>query len=257
MLHYYNLDYATEVKSNEVTPESAIFTEIDGKVDSIVQNYFRQVWPEDQLLTEETKADECWHEAKRIWIIDPIDGTMGYKKKTGFFGISIALIEDGRPVVGVLYAPVQNLLGCAVAGEGAYLNGTKVDIKEITTVNTILASSNSIDRPAYKRTLEVINLDNKFKIETMESIVVKALRIIQNVGQICLNLPISEETKSAPKFWDIAAADIIIHEAGGRVSTFSGKTYMYNIPEFRCINGVLMGTSKGHELALGRLQSFG
>ena len=74
MLHYYNLDYATEVKSNEVTPESAIFTEIDGKVDSIVQNYFRQVWPEDQLLTEETKADECWHEAKRIWIIDPIGG---------------------------------------------------------------------------------------------------------------------------------------------------------------------------------------
>lgn len=255
MMHYYGLNYASGEKSNEDTPESAVFTEIDGKVNSIVQNYFRQVWPEDQLLTEETEPDERWYEAKRIWIIDPIDGTLGYKKKTGFFGISIALIEEGRPVVGVLYAPVHNLLGSSVVAEGAYLNGTKVEINETAAINTILVSSNAINRPAYKRTLEKINLDNKFKIESMESVVVKALFLVQNIGQIYPILPISEEVKSAPKFWDIAAADIIIHEAGGRVSTFSGETYIYNIPDFRCINGVLMGTGKGHELAFGRLQS--
>jgi len=62
--------------------------------------------------------------------------------------------------------------------------------------------------------------------------------------------------KSVPKFWDIAAADIIIHEAGGRMTTFSGEIYKYNLPDFRCINGVLMGTQKGHEFALKRLQAF-
>jgi myo-inositol-1(or 4)-monophosphatase len=255
MLHYYDLDYAVTEKPYEATPESAIFTEVDGKVDSIVQNYFRQVWPEDQLLTEETEPDERWYEAMRIWTIDPIDGTLGYKKKTGSFGISIALIEDGRPVLGVLYAPVHNLLAWAVIGEGAYLNGIKVELNEKTSINTILCSSNAINRPAYKRALEVIDQDHRFKIKSMESVVMKALLILHNDGEIYPILPKSEETKSFPKFWDIAAADILIHEAGGRVTTFSGETYRYNIPEFRCINGVLMGTRRGHELALRRLQS--
>jgi len=256
MMHFYDLAYATEEKADEPTPESAIVTEIDGKIDNIVRNYFRQVWPDDQLLTEETEADECWYKARRIWVIDPIDGTMGYKKKTGSFGISIALVEEGRPVVGVLYSPVPDLLGSAVTGRGAYLNGTIVDINGAGTVSTILASSNSINRPPYQKTLEAINIDNKFKILTMESVVAKALGILQNLGQICLNLPISGETKSAPKFWDIAAADIIIHEAGGRVSTFSGETYLYNIPDFKCSGGVLMGTRAGHRLAFERIHSM-
>lgn len=255
MMHYYDLDYAITEKANEATPEAAILTEVDGKVDSIVQNYFRQVWPEDQLLTEETEPDEYWYEAMRIWTIDPIDGTMGYKNKTGSFGISIALIEDGRPVLGVLYAPVHNLLAWAVIGEGAYLNGTKVELNEKTSINTILCSNNAINRPAYKRTLEAIDQDHKLKIKSMESVVVKALLILHNDGEIYPILPLSEETKSVPKFWDIAAADILIHEAGGRVTTFSGEMYRYNIPEFRCINGALMGTRRGHELALRRLQS--
>ncbi|MFH2133238.1 MAG: inositol monophosphatase family protein [bacterium] len=254
MMHYYDLDYTVSEKAGEVNPEAAIFTEVDGKVDSIVQNYFSQVWPEDQLLTEETEPDEGWHKATRIWTIDPIDGTMGYRKKTGSFGISIALIEDGRPVVGVLYAPVHDLLAWAVVGEGTCLNGTRVEIDEESAIRTILCSSNSMHRPAYQSALEAINQGNQFRIKAMESVVVKALRIIQNDGDIYFILPKSEETKTVPKFWDIAAADILIHEAGGRVSTIAGETYRYDIPDFRCVNGVLMGTKKGHELALERLQ---
>ena len=100
----------------------------------------------------------------RIWIIDPIDGTLGYKMKTDCFGISIALIENGRPVLGVLYAPMHNLLAWAVMGEGAFLNGIKVDLNEKSSINTILCSSNAINRPAYKRVLEVIDQDHRFKL---------------------------------------------------------------------------------------------
>jgi len=257
MMHYYDLDYAVSSKGNEATPEASIFTEVDGKVDRIVRNYFRQVWPEDQLLTEETEPDECWYNSERIWIIDPIDGTMGYKKKTGCFGISIALIENGRPVLGVIYAPVQNLVAWAVKGEGTYLNGTRVDLREKVSISTILCSSNAVNRPPYQRALDAINRDNRLNIETMESVVVKALFILNNRGEIYPILPKSEETKSVPKFWDIAAADILIHEAGGMVTNFSGETYRYNVPEFSCIGGVLMGTRRGHEFALRKLQSFG
>ncbi|MBU2644790.1 hypothetical protein KKI24_08795 [bacterium] len=257
MMHYYDLDYTVSEKAGEVNPEAAIFTEVDGKVDSIVQNYFRQVWPEDQLLTEETAPDQGWHKAPRIWTIDPIDGTMGYRKKTGSFGISIALIEDGRPVVGVLYAPVHDLLAWAVVGEGTRLNGTRVELDEESAISTILCSSNSMHRPAYQSALEAINPGNQFRIKAMESVVVKAMQIMQHEGDIYFFLPISEETKTAPKFWDIAAADILIHEAGGRVTSFAGETYRYDIPDFRCVNGALLGSRKGHALALKRLQSFG
>lgn len=255
MLHYYDLEYAVSLKDGEGSLEAAIFTEVDGKVDRIVRNYFEQLWPSDQLLTEESKPVEGWHESRRIWTIDPIDGTMGYKKRTGSFGISIALIEDGRPVLGVLYAPVRNLIAWAVAGEGAYLNGMKVDLSDKASVNTILCSSNAIDRPPYQRVLRAINPDHNLKVAAMESAVVKALLILHGDGEIYPILPRSDETKGVPKFWDIAAADIILHEAGARVTTFFGEEYRYDIPEFRCVRGVLMGTVAGHSYALSKLQS--
>jgi 3'-phosphoadenosine 5'-phosphosulfate (PAPS) 3'-phosphatase len=256
MLHFYDLDYQFTEKENEAAPESAIFTEVDGKVDNIVQNYFQNIWPEDQLLTEETSPDTGWYQAKRIWIVDPIDGTMGYKKKTGYFGISIALIEEGLPVLGVLYAPKQNLLAWAVKQEGCFLNGKQIKLVDKMAVNTILCSSNSINRLPYQRALKLINQDNNLRIKTAESVVAKILFILNNEGEIYPILPISKEIKTVPKFWDIAAADIILREAGGKLTTFSGKTYRYNVPEFRCINGVLMGTKSGHELAFQRLRSF-
>jgi len=255
MLHYYDLDYVVTEKANEASPESAIFTEVDGRVDGIVQNYFKEVWPDDQLLTEETEPDKRWYEARRIWTIDPIDGTLGYRKKTGSFGISIALIKDGRPVLGVLYAPVHHHLAWAVIGEGAYLNGVKVALFQKASVSTILCSSNAIHRPAYKRVLKALDPEHRFTITSTESVVMKALLILRKEGDIYPIVPISEETPSAPKFWDIAAADILLHEAGGRVTTFQGETYKYNLSDVRCINGVLMGTKTGHELALRRLQS--
>ena len=255
MLHYYDLDYTVSVKDEGESPESAIFTEVDGMVDNIIRDYFTKLWANDQLLTEETDPDGHWYETERIWIIDPIDGTMGYKKKTGSFGISIALIKGSRPTLGVLYAPAKNMIAWAVVGEGAFLNGMKVDLTNKTSVETILVSSNSIDRPPYQKTLQLIDPKGKLKVMATESVVVKALQILTGDGEIYPILPKSSEMKSTPKFWDIAAADVILHEAGAKVTTFSGEQYQYNIPDFQCVGGVMMGTVTGHNFALSRLQS--
>ena len=254
MLHYYDLDYHVFKKEGEDRPEGAIVTEVDGKIDGIVRNYFREIWPDDQLLTEETAPDKDWYRARRIWMVDPIDGTMGYRKRTGSFGISIALIEDGRPVLGVLYSPVKNVFAWAVKGEGAHLNGITVDLSKETSLSTVLCSSNSINRPAYKRVLARINPDQKLNVVTAESSVAKALLLLEQKGQIYPILPISDEIKSGPKFWDIAAADIILHEAGAIVTDFHGEKYRYNVPDFRCVRGVLMGTKSAHGVTLLRLR---
>ena len=257
MLHYYDLDYRVFKKEGEDRPEGAILTEVDGKIDGIVRNYFTKIWPEDQLLTEETAPEEDWYKARRIWMVDPIDGTMGYRKKTGSFGISIALIEDGRPILGVLYAPVKDLLAWAVKGEGAHLNGIQVDLNQENSFSTILCSSNAIDRPYYRKALARIDPGQNLHILTAESAVVKALLLLRRKGQVYPILPISEENRSGPKFWDIAAADIILHEAGAMVTTFFGEEYRYNVSDFRCVQGVLMGTKSAHHITLSRLHHEG
>lgn len=252
MLRYYDLDYEVSTKAGS-TPASAIVTEIDVKIDHMVRDYFTQVWPDDQLLTEETAPDEHWHRARRIWTIDPIDGTMGYAKHTGSFGVSIALIEEGRPVLGVLYAPAHNLAAWAVAHEGAYLNGVPIDLREKTAVDTIVCSSNSIDLPAYQQALQALNPDGRLAVTATESVVMKALLILKGEGEIYPILPKSRTGHPHCKFWDIAGADVILQEAGAKVSTFAGDPYQYDRSEYKCIEGVLMGTEAGHRYALSRL----
>jgi myo-inositol-1(or 4)-monophosphatase len=255
MIKDYNKDYEIEEKEDSATPEASIITEVDAKIDSLIQFYFSRIWPDDSLLTEETKAAQDWHKARRIWIVDPIDGTMGYKKQTGSFGISIALIEDGRPVLGILYAPALKLMAIGVKGEGSYLNNKSIDLSSAYSLNNIICSSNAYQREPYQKALSQLNPDHKLGLITMESVVVKAIRLLQKKGEIYPVLPLSDEVKSVPKFWDIAAADILIHEAGGVVTDFSGQKYKYDQPDFRCKNGVIMGTQKGHQYAIDKMKS--
>jgi len=254
MMQYYDQDYDVEQKEGHQAPESAILTEVDEKIDKLVQLYFQQNWADDGLLTEETTAKGEWHKSDRIWIVDPIDGTMGYKKKTECFGISIALIEDDRPVLGVLYAPAQKLLAYAIQGKGSYLNGEKIDLGQNSRIKNIICSRNAYQRRGYQKILQKLNPDDELGLVTLESVVVKAIRILQKEGEIYPVLPLSKRVKSVPKFWDIAAADIIIHEAGGLLTDFVGKKYRYNISDFRCKGGVLTGTQKGHNYALDKLK---
>ncbi len=252
MLRYYDLDFEVSAKEG-ATPAAAIVTEVDVKIDHMVRDYITQVWPDDQLLTEETAPDAHWYRGRRIWTIDPIDGTMGYAKRTGSFGVSIALIEGSRPVLGILYAPARNLFAWAVAGEGAHLNGTRVDLSRRTPMATIVISSNAIDRPPYQEALHALNPDGQLDVIATESVVMKALLLLNGEGDIYPVLPESWTGRPQCKFWDIAGADIILHEAGARVTTFAGELYRYNRPEFRCVEGVLMGTQVGHRYARTKL----
>jgi 3'-phosphoadenosine 5'-phosphosulfate (PAPS) 3'-phosphatase len=152
---------------------------------------------------------------------------------------------------------MKNLMAWAVAGEGAFLNAKPVRLHQHTSVKTVLCSSNSIDRPPYRKLLRIIDPRQELQVAAMESAVVKALSLLAGSGEIYPVLPISDETPSAPKFWDIAAADIVLKEAGARVTTFWGEAYTYDLPDVRCVHGVLMGTAAGHRYAMAQLQAAG
>jgi len=254
MLHYYNVNYSVSFK-DEIDISSAIYTEVDVFIDKLINCYFSKLWPNDSILTEETNPEKEWFKSKRIWIVDPLDGTTGFKFKTGSFGVSIALIEDGVPVVGVIYAPIKNIIAHAVINEGAFLNGKKINIENNNVLKSILCSSNHINKKPYQDFLKKINSENKLKIIKTESCVVKVLYLLKGKGEIYPILPKSNET-SVPKFWDIAASDIILHEAGAILTDFEGERYKYNKSNYLCEKGVLIGTKEIHKNILNIIKLY-
>jgi myo-inositol-1(or 4)-monophosphatase len=252
MMHYYDIEYEKTEKDDAKSKAEAILTEVDLKIDKIIRTFLSSLWPEDALLTEETPPEAEWFKAHRIWIVDPLDGTLGYVKKTGSFGISIALIEDGRPVVGVLYAPATDTLAVGVAGQGVTLDGKPVDLSDDRELKHLVLSSNSFKKVDYQTAMAVLGNPPIFK---MESVVVKVLKLLAGKGEVYFFTPLSDTQPSVPKFWDIAAADLIVNEAGGHGTDFDGNLYRYDRDNFKCEGGALFGYRAAHQLALEKLKN--
>lgn len=252
MMHYYDIEYEKTEKDDAKSKAEAILTEVDLKLDNIIRTFLSSLWPDDELLTEETAPEAAWYRAHRIWIVDPLDGTLGYVKKTGSFGISIALIEDGRPVVGVLYAPATDTLAVGVAGGGVTLDGRPIDMSDNRELKHLVLSSNSYKKVDYQKAMAALGDPPIYK---MESVVVKVLKLLAGEGEVYFFTPLSDTQPSVPKFWDIAAADLIVNEAGGRGTDFDGELYRYDRANFKCEGGALFGYRAAHAAALARLKN--
>src|SRR5437660_11344961 len=98
-------------------------SDADIAVDNFLRARLKQIAPDCGWLSEETEDDLARVHAPRIWIVDPIDGTRAYLSGRTDWSVSVALVENGRPIMGAIFAPMQNALYLAVAGQGTTLNG--------------------------------------------------------------------------------------------------------------------------------------
>jgi len=166
-------------------------------------------------LSEESLDDPTRLQARRIWVVDPIDGTRAYIEGRPDWSISAALVEDGRPVAAAIFAPVKNEMFLAVAGRGATLNGSP-----------IAASTGGLDAaciagPAgYLRRLQAI--DGSFVAHPkVHSLALRFARVAQGAIDAAFASGNSHD-------WDLAAADLLVHEAGGALTSFTGQLLIYN-----------------------------
>ena len=102
--------------------------EIDLSVDRLLRDRLSALLPEAGWLSEETADDAIRLARRRVWIVDPIDGTRDYIRGRDGWAVSVALIEDGQPVIGVLDAPVRRQRWTAAAGQGARMNGARLAV---------------------------------------------------------------------------------------------------------------------------------
>jgi len=187
-------------------------------------------------LSEESVDDLARLDARYVWIVDPIDGTRAYIAGLPDWAVSAALVENGRPVVGCLYAPVSDEFFFAVAGHGATRNGAAI----AATPGAELAQA----RIAAPRRL----------LERLQA-VAPPFAVMPRTHSLALRLArVAEGTFDAgiaggsSHDWDLAAADLLVHEAGGALTSFEGVAVTYNRPVPR--HGMLVAAGRERHAAL-------
>jgi len=168
-------------------------------------------------LSEETEDDPKRLQKRRLWIVDPIDGTRSYIAGLPDWSISAALVEDGRPVLAALFAPVEDEMFLATAGGGATYNGVPIRVTDGGADGARVAATAS-----YLRRLQAQN-DRVIGLPRIHSLALRLSRVAQGAIDAAFAANNAHD-------WDLAAADLLVHEAGGALTTFAGQALIYNQP---------------------------
>jgi len=193
----------------------------------------------DGWLSEESENDPTRLAARRVWVVDPIDGTRAFIAGREDWSVSVALVVDGRPVVAALFAPATEELFLSIAGGGATRNGVPIQASSGPSLEGA-----RIAGP--KRMMERIAL-NGSGIVLMPRIHSLALRLAR-VANAELDAAVAGGNGHD---WDLAAADLLVHEAGGMMTALDGQVLIYNRPD--PVHSVLIAAGRGRHAALAEL----
>ncbi len=205
-------------------------SEADLAVDRLLRERLTGARPDYGWLSEETEDDKTRLQRRRVWIVDPIDGTRAFIKQVPEFTVCAALVEDGEAIAGAVYNPAREEFFEATLGGGARLNGTAIAPTGQDDLGRAhyLASRRTFDYHDWPRPADHI------KSTWMNSIAYRMVLVAAGRYDASFSL-------AGKSDWDIAAADLILREAGGRCTTLRGEAFRYNEPAARHPNVVASG----------------
>jgi myo-inositol-1(or 4)-monophosphatase len=197
-------------------------TEADYLVDRFLKQRLETLLPEAGWLSEETEDSLARLSKNLVFVVDPIDGTRGFMSGRSAWAVAIALVEDGRPLFGIVHAPALGETYVAIKGAGARLNDKAIEVSKIRAIGaeTRVAAPVFLAKQLHEAGLR---FDLQPKISSL------ALRIAA-VASGALDAGFASENSHD---WDIAAADLILHEAGGRLASLDGCAIVYNRQDTR------------------------
>jgi myo-inositol-1(or 4)-monophosphatase len=187
-------------------------------------------------LSEETADDRSSRQAQRLWIVDPIDGTRSYLAGRPDWAISVALVADGRPVLAGVFAPATDELFLACTGAGATRNGAPIK----ASGGAGLAGAKIAGPKRLVQALAAVEA----RITVAPRIGSLALRLIR-VAQGELDVAFAS---GGSHDWDLAGADLLVHEAGGAMTNLVGRSLTYNQPDL--VHGALVAAGAERHVAL-------
>ena len=206
---------------------------MDHRAEAAVIEILETAFPDHGILTEESKGREG--SGSYRWILDPLDGTTNYAHGYPFFCVSLALEKDGQIIWGIIYDPLREELFAAEAGRGATVNGKAL---QVSATRHIQQSFLCTGFPYDMRESSEDNLRYFSRFA-------KTVQAIRRDGSAALDLCYVAmgrfdgfwEMKLNP--WDVAAGSLIVTEAGGRVTDFSGDHFSIHGQEILASNGLI------------------
>lgn len=191
------------------------------EADLVVDAYLKKQLPDARgtygWLSEETDDDPVRLARSRVWVVDPIDGTRAFLKDRPEWTISAALVVDGVPNLAAVYNPATDEFFHAAQGGGAFLNSDRISVTDpVPLADCRLAASATMFRP------------ERWPQPWPEMDTVWVNSIAYRLALVAAGKCDGTVSMSGKNDWDIAAADLLVREAGGRVTTHDGKPFVYN-----------------------------
>ena len=222
--------------------ETDLVTEADLQSEKLILESLGRHFPEDTFLTEETGLHGA--ASKRVWLIDPLDGTINFAHEVPFFAVSIALQVQGETMLGVVYNPCTQELFEASKGSGAFLNKKPITVSRTDKlIDSLLATG--FPYHMHQNPQDVMKRFNNLAVRGQST---------RRFGSAAMDLCYVAAGRLAGyweqdlKPWDTAAGALLVEEAGGRVTDFEGK------PFSPYLKTVLASNSLVHEDMLAALR---
>lgn len=222
ILDVYQSDFDVERKDDD-----SPLTQADLASNRVILAHLKALTPDIPILSEESSGVPYEDRSgwTRFWLVDPLDGTKEFVKRNGEFTVNIALIEDGRPTLGIVYAPVLDVMYSSTAGEGAFRQQAGADAQPIHTAawgpRLVVVASRSHANDATERYLERLREDHEIEVVSKGSSL-KICLVAEGAAHVYPRTgPTSE--------WDTAAAHAVLEHAGGvLVDATEGAPLRYN-----------------------------
>jgi len=235
--------------SSTLKKDNEPLTEADVKSNQIIQKIISDSG--HPILSEESEDYKKRLDSKKIWIVDPLDGTSDFIKKTGEFTIMISLVKDNIPILGVIYWPTQSTLYLAQKDQGAFKSEndvwSRLSVSNISNLKNCRA------------------IGSRYHISEIEQNLIKRLNISQftskgsslKVADISSgNAELYFTTTNKIKHWDTCASHCLITEAGGKMTDMLGNDLKYNTEKVNHENGLLVSNGLIHDQVINIYNKF-
>ena len=238
------------VEQKEYDDDVEPVTQADRIANELIVAGLKRVFPNDGILAEESVDTKRRLEKSRVWMVDPLDGTNGFIDGNGDFAVQIGLAEEGKCALGVVYQPLTGVLYRAVRGEGTWIERPQFDPqrtlvsdkKDLSRMR--LAASRSHRSPRMNKVVARFGFREEVK---RGSVGIKIGLLVEQQCDVYIHL--SPRTKQ----WDTCAPEVILTEAGGRITDLFGYPLNYNVPDVQNRNGLVASNGAAHDQIIQNL----
>ena len=224
------MDYARDGFASWDKAKGDPVTEADIAIDRLLRQRLLDARPDYGWLSEETADDPARLDRQRVFVVDPIDGTRAYIKGAPHFCVSIAVVEGDRPVHACIFNPATDELFAAEVGGGARLNDQIISVSDRAQMPgaRVIGTRGLFTHPSWATPWPELDINDRNSIAYTIALVAS--------GGFDASVTLSGKSD-----WDIAAADLIIAEAGGHATDHLGNRFRYNQPVTRHLNAISAG----------------